>query len=83
MKTIFLLWALFATINCLPFNTDPEYAMVSDIDGTLKLINVDEDPDPEISFDPQTDVKFRLYTKNGPTEGAVIYVHNNQFDGSR
>lgn len=69
MKLLLLAIGLFVAVNSLPFN-DPEYAMVPDQYG-WKLVNINEDPEPENFFAPETDIIFTLFT-NENQEGQVI-----------
>lgn len=73
MRLIFcaFLLAVVALVSCMPYGNDPEYAMVPDEDGSWKLVNINEDPEPERFYDPETDIIFTLFTRS-TREGQVI-----------
>lgn len=77
MKTalLFLGLSLVVAAYGLPFGGDPEYAMVPDDTEGWKLVNINEDPEPENFFTPETDIIFRLFT-NDNTAGQVIQWNN-------
>lgn len=69
MKLLVLAIGLFVAVNSLPFN-DPEYAMVPDQFG-WKLVNINQDPEPESFYNPETDIIFTLFTR-GNREGHIL-----------
>lgn len=73
MRLIFcaFLLAVVSLVSCMPYGNDPEYAMVPDEDGSWKLVNINEDPEPERFYDPETDIIFTLFTRS-TREGQVI-----------
>lgn len=81
MKTIVsiiaLLFALvaLAAVNGMPYGNEPEYAMVPDENG-WKLVNINEDPEPDSFYNPETDIIFTLFTRDGPEDGEVIQWNN-------
>lgn len=68
-----------AAINALPYGNDPDYAMVPDGEGNFKLVNKNEDPEPEAFFDAVQDTVFILFTRRNPTQGDILTLGN---DGS-
>lgn len=75
MKTfLFVLLAGVALVSAMPYGNDPEYAMVPDGEGNMKLVNINEDPEPESFFDAVADTVFLLFTRDNPTEAQRIDV---------
>lgn len=73
MKLLLLALGLFMAVlavNGMPYGNDPEFAMVPDATG-WKLVNINEDPEPESFFVPENDIIFTLFT-NDNREGTVI-----------
>lgn len=74
MKLLILAVAVSAaivSINGMSLSAAPQYAMVPDATG-WKLVNVNEDPEPENFFTPETDIIFTLFTNENPTEGTIF-----------
>lgn len=70
MKLLFVcLSVAIAAVAGMPHG--PEFAMVPDSDGSWKLVNIHEDPEPQNFFDPEVDIIFTLFTRNN-REGQVI-----------
>lgn len=75
MKLLLLTVGLFlAAVHGLPLNQDPEWAMVPYKDS-WKLVNVNEDPEPESFYNPETDIVFILFT-NDNQNGQIIQWNN-------
>lgn len=74
MKKFVLVFGLLVAVglvSCMPYSKDPEYAMVPDEDGSWKLVNINEDPEPESFYNPETDIIFTLFTKEN-RQGHVL-----------
>lgn len=71
MKVFLFLALAVLAVNGLPFGTDPEYAMVPDGSGSFKLVNINENPEPESFFNPAADIIFLLHTTQNPA-GEVL-----------
>lgn len=73
MKSLLLIVGLaLVAVNALPYGLDPEYAMIPEEDGTWKLVNIHDDPEPESFFTPANDIIFSVFTSANPTQGQVI-----------
>lgn len=73
LRIPYICLCLCLTANAVPYGLDPEYAMVPEVDGTWKLININEDPEAEGFFEAGTDVYFSLFTRSNPTTGHPLW----------
>lgn len=76
MKTFILLVALVAAVVALPHGREPEFAMVSDDKGNLRLENIHADAEPENFFDAVTDTTYWLYTQQNRNEPQQLETTN-------
>lgn len=63
--------AAFAAVSGMSLGAAPEFAMVPDENG-WKLVNVNDDPEPESFFTPENDIVFTLYTNEDQVAGQVV-----------
>ncbi|XP_065073525.1 phospholipase A1 member A-like [Ochlerotatus camptorhynchus] len=59
------------------------WQLVPNSDGHLHLVNInpynlpEADPsDPEILFNPESDIEFRLFTRSNPTQAQILDINN-------
>lgn len=85
--TVGLLLAIAAAANGKSLGDAPQFAMVPDESG-WKLININEDPEPENFFTPESDIIFNLYTNEDQDGGRRIqwdnpaWIQETGFDAS-
>lgn len=77
MKTLLLLVAVaVAVVHSLPH---PEYEMVADDLGNLKLVNINEEAvEPESFFNAVTDTRYLLFTRGNRDTAQLIVVGTEQ-----
>jgi len=55
-----------------------DWHLVPDFDGKMHLVDTSSvDMDAEPFFDPLADIHFRLFTRQNPSAGQLIVIHNN------
>lgn len=72
MKLLLLLSVVATVVVAVPYGLDQEFAMVPDSDGNWKLVNINEDPEPESFFNPVSDVRFLLFTRRNPDVPQIL-----------
>lgn len=77
MKLLFVLFLAVAAVKALPYEYPPQFAMVPDESG-WKLVNINEDPEPENFFTPENDIVFTLFT-NENRDGHRIHWNDDSW----
>lgn len=62
---VFAFFAVVAMVSALPLEHEPNLAMIPDGEGNFKLVNLNDEPEPESFFNPNTDTVFLLFTRDG------------------
>ncbi|XP_052863800.1 pancreatic triacylglycerol lipase-like [Anopheles cruzii] len=80
MKWPTVFFAIFVVAEGIPIN-DRNWQLVPSGDGRLHLINtnpydVPEMDEPEMLFNPQQDIIFRLFTRANPTQPQILQLNN-------
>lgn len=80
MKVFLLAILAVASVTAMPYSHDPEFAMIPDGYGNMKLVNINADPAPESFFDPVADTVFFLFTRNANGQTVSEFLRLNDVD---
>lgn len=74
MKLFLLLSALVAV--AVQGHPHPEYIVVQDGAGVMRLENVNQEAVPESFFDPANDIRYFLFTRENPSDPQELFIGN-------
>ncbi|XP_021707253.1 lipase member H [Aedes aegypti] len=77
-----ILLGIVAAAYSLPLD-QANWQLVPNADGYLHLVNINpynlpeaNPSDPEVLFNPETDIEFRLFTRSNPTQAQILQINN-------